>query len=59
LPRPPLNTPDVGDRVRLRGRKSRGLLNRVDADKWSFVWWDADAQGPKICHLFELERIAP
>jgi hypothetical protein len=59
-PRPPPNTPDVGDRVRLRGRDPRGVLSRVDERKWSWVDWDADAvAGPKIVYLFELERIAP
>lgn len=53
----PVNTPKVGSRVRLRGRQATGLLTKVDARKWADVTWEADAAGPKIVHLFELEAI--
>lgn len=55
--KPPVDTPKVGDRVRLRGRLATGLLTKVDARKWADVAWEADAAGPKIVHLFELEQV--
>lgn len=56
MARAPINTPDVGDRVKLRGREFAGKLAHVSGNKWSEVHWD-DAPGPKICHLHELERL--
>ena len=51
----PNNTPQVGDQVRLRGRLPTGILKRTDDRLWAFVEWKD--QGPKICHLHELEKI--
>ena len=56
-PRPPTNIPNVGDRVKLRGRKSIGLLEGVNDRQWAIVAWDAELPGPKIVHLFELEKL--
>lgn len=53
----PKNLPQVGDTVRLKGRGLTGVLVRVNDRLWSFVSWD-DTQlpGPKIVHLYELEK---
>jgi hypothetical protein len=59
--RPPQNLPSVGDDVRLRGRRSVGKLIEVnDQNKWATVDWDPTKAepGPKLCHLYELERLA-
>ncbi|KHQ51089.1 hypothetical protein OA50_04460 [Mameliella alba] len=56
----PPNTPTRGDRVKRRGRDDgrRGNLSKMDdATKWATVEWD-DGGGPRMCHLFELERSA-
>lgn len=53
--KPPVNTPAPGDRVKLRGRDSIGVLDRVDSRLWSWVKWAG--RGPTICHLFELEKL--
>jgi hypothetical protein len=56
MKRPP-NTPDRGDKVRLRGRAHEGVLVKYDPESlWSTVEWEA--QGPKVCHLYELEKVA-
>jgi len=53
----PPNTPERGDRVRLRGKDfGEGVLKKFDPEtNWSTVEWDED--GPKVCHRFELERV--
>lgn len=51
-----LQLPVVGDRVKLRGRESTGKLDRVNDLNWAVVIWEADRPGPKIVHLFELEK---
>lgn len=55
----PPNLPSVGDAVKLRGHSSRGILQRLDEDrKWAWVSWDNGlAKGPRICHLYELEKV--
>lgn len=58
--KPPPNLPTVGDDVALRGRKSFGRLEFInDENLWARVDWDPTiaAQCPKLCHLYELERI--
>lgn len=56
--KPPVKTPSVGDRVRLRGRSATGVLRSVrENNKWSDVEWDANTPGPRIVHLFELEQL--
>jgi hypothetical protein len=56
--KPPVKTPVVGDRVRLRGRGATGVLRAVrENNKWSDVEWDINAPGPLIVHLFELEQL--
>lgn len=52
----PPNTPVIGDCVKLRGGEAKGVLRNVNkSTNWSYVDWEV--AGPKICHLFELERI--
>ena len=52
----PPNLPDRKDRVKLRGRSRRGVLEKLDEDTlWATVKWD-DARQPMIVHLWELER---
>lgn len=52
----PPDTPAIGDRVTLRGKGEKGVLKNVNkSTNWSYVDWEES--GPKICHLFELERI--
>ena len=58
MPKPPPNTPIVGDRVRLRGRQAWGQLKSVTiTDQWARVDWSTDGAGPKLVHLHELEKI--
>lgn len=54
----PPNTPSVGDKVVMRGRRdATGTLTAInDETKWSRVAWDAAGAGPLLCHLFELEK---
>jgi hypothetical protein len=33
-----------------------GTLKRVNDMKWARVDWDAEAPGPIVVHLFELEK---
>jgi hypothetical protein len=54
--KPPVNTPSVGDRVRLRGRQAWGQLKSVSAELWAQVDWATDGAGPRIVHLHELEK---
>ena len=58
----PQNLPSAGDRVRLRGRKSLGMLDYVNERLWANVKWDdpptGDESRPLLCHLYELERVA-
>lgn len=56
----PPNLPAVGDDVKLRGRTSFGkLIGLNEQNLWARVDWDPTvaAQCPKLCHLYELERI--
>lgn len=47
--------PVAGDRVKLRGRQPKGMVETVNAvTKWCRVRWDK-GDGPTICHLDELE----
>lgn len=60
----PRDLPVVGDRVKLRGkhivrhnRPSEGVLIQHKKDNnWCVVNWDMVGP-PKICHLFELEKV--
>lgn len=52
----PPNTPSAGDRVKARGRNFVGTLLRVDDRFWAHVRWDW-ADGPRVCHLHELEKV--
>lgn len=54
----PPNSPSKGDTVKLRGRGDRtGVLVKLNEEnKWSTVEW-TDGKGPRICHLFELEKV--
>jgi hypothetical protein len=54
--RPPPNLPTEGDRAKLRGRERCGQVDYITPSNWCKVTWD-DGQGPKLCHLHELERI--
>ena len=55
----PPNLPEVGDRVKLRGRDYFGKLVRIIPDKnWAAVEWEKDKTGARIVHLFELEKQA-
>lgn len=50
--------PIVGDKVKLKGRTPIGILKNISEDKysnWCDVDWEID--GPKICHLLELETV--
>lgn len=56
----PPNLPKVGDDVKLRGRLSFGrLVSLNEGNLWARVDWDPTvaAQCPKLCHLYELERV--
>lgn len=51
----PPNVPDaVGNIVKLRGTDNYGLVLQINSNNWVQVSW-VD-KGPKICHLFELEK---
>lgn len=56
MSKPPPDIPKRGDRVRLRGKGNIGVLRKMnDASKWATVEWDDF--GPRIVHLFELEKV--
>lgn len=58
MARAPQNLPAEGDRCRLRGRQCTGTVGSVNARNWTLVVWDgSENEGPKICHLYELEKI--
>jgi len=55
-----------GDRVRLRGRGSQGLLTAIKTvgrDSrgkdlvWAYVKWDENIKAPKVVGYHELEKI--
>lgn len=54
----PKNLPDEGDHCTLRGYPHIGTVISINKDdNWVFVDWHGST-GPKICHLFELEKYA-
>ena len=53
----PPNTPEKGDRFSLRGRTASGRLRDVNERLWAAVDWDAGVEAPKLCHLYELQKI--
>jgi hypothetical protein len=54
----PLNVPERGDKCILRGKSPIGILKTMDNESlWCVVEWE-NSQGPKYCHLFELEKIS-
>lgn len=54
----PINTPERGDRVRLRGKAATGELLTIEPERlWAHVKWDES--GPKYVHLHELEKLPP
>jgi hypothetical protein len=56
VPKPPANTPERGDRVKLRGKASTGELLTIEPERlWAHVKWDES--GPKYVHLHELEKL--
>ncbi len=58
--KPPSETPDRGERSRLRSDKtSTGTLRKYDPEsEWATVEWDAGVAAPKTVHRFELVRIS-
>jgi hypothetical protein len=57
LSKSPSDLPAVGDIVRLKGRGGRGIIVHITRKNWVEMDWDAGSPHPKICHLFELEKI--
>lgn len=56
--RAPSNRPAVGDRCRLRSKEATGVVLSINPENnWTWVDWDLQWIGPKIVHLFELEKI--
>jgi hypothetical protein len=62
----PKNIPDkIGDVVTLRGKGGRGIVLQITERNWVEVRWDQKAieyfgemiAQPRICHLYELEKI--
>ena len=55
----PKNSPQAHDRVKLRGREIIGTLKQ-ETNKWCLVNWDSTNKevGPRICHLYELEKMS-
>lgn len=55
----PPNLPAVNDKARLRGRPSlTGIVKFINAENhWARVTWDHEGHGPRLCHLYELEKI--
>lgn len=53
----PPNLPSRKDRVFKRGDRTRtGVLVKMDDEtQWATVEW-GDGNGPRMCHLFELEK---
>lgn len=53
----PKDIPQIGDRVELRGRNIFGVLQNYDTENyWASVKWETN--GPVICHLHELKKVA-
>jgi hypothetical protein len=60
MAKPPPNIPGRGDRCRLRGDHTKcGHLVKYDPESlWATVdWWREAGPGPKVVHLYELEKI--
>ena len=56
--RVPPNSPERRDIVRLRGRTAEGVLKTIDpVSLWACVEWFPGKEGPRYCHLFELEKL--
>lgn len=59
----PQDLPAVGDQVKLRGRGGIGIVLHITPRNWVEVKWEPIRDGhlliaqPRICHLFELEKI--
>ena len=49
--------PSLNDKVKLRGRSQEGILERIENKTWCIVKWTSEETGPKIVHLYELEKI--
>ena len=57
--RPPVGTPERGERCQLRGNAAAtGLLAKVNDRDWALVDWDSGVVAPKLVHRFELIRIS-
>jgi hypothetical protein len=57
LSRPSSNVPLKGDRCKIRGRQPTGKLRHIDAANWCWVDWEQGPKGPRVVHLFELEKL--
>lgn len=57
MSKPPKNLPDEGDKCTLRGKHPYiGQVISIDKENdWTTVDWFGSS-GPKICHLYELEK---
>ncbi len=50
-------SPEIGDKVRLRGRIPEGILQKINKENlWCRVDW-TNIDGPTFCHYQELEKI--
>lgn len=57
-PKRPLNLPNVGDSIRFRPNGYLGTLKTLLLPyNWATVEWKEPFIGPKIVHLFELEKL--
>ena len=53
----PPNLPAEGDKVRRRDRQVEGRLTYVNTqNNWCRVTWET-AVAPRVCHLYDLEKI--
>ena len=56
----PLNLPTVGDYCKLRGKQSCGKVVTINPkNNWAYIEWikEETPSAPKMCHLFELEKV--
>lgn len=51
--------PEIGDKVKLRGREPVGTLKSINDRSWAKVEWEAGKEGPRFVHLQELEKLLP
>lgn len=45
---------EAGQKVSLRGRDAKGVVEKITKDGWVWVEWEPNKRAPLICHVNEL-----